>query len=97
MQVADRHPKLWIAYLLALLSGQTGLYHLYLGRAGSAVIMTGAIIFVIAISLAAPSQLTGLIVIVVFIALTVIWIFDLVRMKGFVTSAHHAKLQKGSI
>ncbi len=91
------HPKLWLAYLLALLLGQTGLYHIYLQRTGSAVVMSGALVVVIAVSLAAPSQLTGLMVIAVFVALMTMLIFDLVRMKSLVATAQQAKLQNGSI
>ncbi|WP_108815861.1 hypothetical protein [Loktanella sp. Alg231-35] len=87
MRDTAAHPKLWLAYFLTLLTGQLGLYNLYIKRGGSAIVMSGSIIFAFAIWLAAPSQITFFVVLAVSLALTVIWVIDLIRMKSLVASA----------
>jgi hypothetical protein len=91
------HPRYWIAVMLLLLTGQTGLYRAYLGRAGSAAVMSGALLFAISISLAVPSQVAGLIVLGVFLGLSAVVVIDLVRMTKLVDEGHSRMAQKAGV
>ncbi len=88
MQRTTSHPKLWFAYALALITGQSGLYNLYLGRSGSAVVMSGASFLIPVIWLAAPSRIALYVILTVCLMLTAVWVVDLIRMKALVALAH---------
>jgi|GEM_PF-5949496 len=82
------HPRYWIAIGLLLLTGQTGLYRIYLVRPGSTAVMAGGLLFAVAIVLAAPSKVTTLFATAILIALTMVVLVDLLRMKDLVKQAH---------
>ena len=88
MQHTSSHPKLWFAYVLALITGQSGLYNLYLGRGGSAIVMSGALFLIPVIWIAAPSRITLYAILTVCLILTAVWVVDLIRMKALVAMAH---------
>ena len=85
--MAEKHPKLGLAYLLAILTAQTGLYQFYLRRTGSGLIMLAGFVLIPVISLvAAPIGLYFGIGLALF--LTLIVIKDLVSMRQIVRSVH---------
>ncbi|UWQ17804.1 hypothetical protein [Jannaschia sp. M317] len=86
------------ALILLVMTAQTGLYNLYLGRPGRAVAMSGALAIALCLFVFAPGTPTAVLAFGVFLALSALVFADLRQLDHLVaeTPAAVSAQQKGA-
>ncbi|MDA8587173.1 hypothetical protein N9L47_13075 [Rhodobacteraceae bacterium] len=87
------HPKLWLAYLLLVLTAQTGVYRYYLRSNGAATVMLLGFFLIPAFALVA-GQIGLYLGLGIAVLLTVAVVRDLFLVPNLVREAHSREVKR---